>query len=405
MQVRFLSPDSVGAGSERFDRQLLLVVSALIFLDVVFFTALSPILPHYRGALHLSKSDIGILSGAYALGSLVVALPAGLLASKFGPRKVVFCGLALLAVASTLFGGAGSLFILEGTRLLQGVAGALLWSGGLTWLLSSSPASRRGEALGIAVGAGVLGSLVGPAIGGAAVAFGTGPVFTATVLVSLGFAVVVSGIPDASLANHTEISQTMSRLRRPPILEGFVVLFIPASCFGLLAVIAPLKLASLGAPAGMIAAVFMTTAFIEAVLGPIAGRASDRVGRQRPYAVGLAICGAALLLLALAPSLAMSVTALLVSSFGGVLCVTPGMAFLSDNALRLSLHQGMAVAISNMAWSSGQAAGGILAGVLSSWAGYSLPLFAVLAFLLAAALVTSSHFAHAGHLLSEGRSS
>jgi MFS family permease len=73
-------------------RRLLLLGSAVVFIDVVFFTAITPLLPGYADDLGLSKAAAGVLSGAYAAGTLAMSLPAGFLATRFGPRRTLVAG-------------------------------------------------------------------------------------------------------------------------------------------------------------------------------------------------------------------------------------------------------------------------------------------------------------------------
>ena len=75
-------------------RRLLLLASAMIFFDVAFFAAIAPLLPDYVDELGLSKAEAGILSAAYAAGTLLASLPAGYVASRVGPRRRVICGAA-----------------------------------------------------------------------------------------------------------------------------------------------------------------------------------------------------------------------------------------------------------------------------------------------------------------------
>ena len=62
-------------------RALLAFVCALVLVDTVFFTALTPLLPHYTSVAGLTKAGAGVLVAAYPAGTLVGALPGGVLAS------------------------------------------------------------------------------------------------------------------------------------------------------------------------------------------------------------------------------------------------------------------------------------------------------------------------------------
>ena len=50
----------------------------------------------YADELELSKAAAGVLSAAYAAGTLVASLPAGFMAARVGPRRTLLCGLLLL---------------------------------------------------------------------------------------------------------------------------------------------------------------------------------------------------------------------------------------------------------------------------------------------------------------------
>ena len=158
-------------------RRLLLLASAMIFFDVAFFAAIAPLLPGYVDELGLSKAQAGILSASYAAGTLLASLPAGFVASRVGPRRTVICGLLLLGVSSLVFGQVEEIYLLDTARFTQGVAGALIWSGALTWLITASPEENRGSVIGTALGTAVAGALLGPALGALAASIGTGPVF------------------------------------------------------------------------------------------------------------------------------------------------------------------------------------------------------------------------------------
>src|SRR5690242_11409421 len=116
-------------------RRLLLLASAMVFLDTMFFTVVAPLLPTYKHDLHLSTTQAGVLTAAYAAGTLIASLPAGYLASRFGPRRTSVVGLLVLGVVTLLFGFLKSIYPLDVARFIQGAASALIWSGALTWLI------------------------------------------------------------------------------------------------------------------------------------------------------------------------------------------------------------------------------------------------------------------------------
>ena len=149
-------------------RRLILLASACVFFDVAFFAAIAPLLPEYVDDLGLSKAQAGVLSASYAAGTLIASLPAGFVASRVGAKRSVIAGLLTLGFASLVFGFAEQILLLDGARFVQGVAGALIWSGAMSWLIQAAPDDKRGSVIGTALGTAVAGALLGPALGAVA---------------------------------------------------------------------------------------------------------------------------------------------------------------------------------------------------------------------------------------------
>src|SRR5579862_4781472 len=92
-----------GSGPTRLEPpmlRLLALVCAIVGVDTVFFSALTPLLPHYAAAAGLSKAAAGVLIAAYPAGTLLGSLPSGALVSRLGDRAVAVLGLTLMAVAT-----------------------------------------------------------------------------------------------------------------------------------------------------------------------------------------------------------------------------------------------------------------------------------------------------------------
>ncbi len=345
-------------------RRLVVLVSTVVFIDTLLFGVLTPLIPGYADEFGLSKLEAGLLVGAFGAGALVGSIPGGLATLRLGPKRTVFAGLILLSVASIAFAAAGGPIALGLARGLQGVASVMTWAGALAWLTTAAPRERRGEVIGTMFGFAVAGAILGPAFGALAHAVSPELMFGAVGVAALVLAAWAVSSPSTTLEVQRP-GAVRRALRDPRFVGGLWLNTLPAYLFGMIAVLAPLALASDSLGPAAIAAVFLGAGMVEVVLNPIIGRVSDRRGRLVPIRFFLALGVLASVALALATRPAATVPAVVLAAiaFGGF--YTPGMALISYRAESAGLAQGMAFGVMNAAWSVGEMTGPSLGGRLA----------------------------------------
>jgi predicted MFS family arabinose efflux permease len=337
-------------------RRLVFLVGAIVLVDTMFYAAITPLLPKLADDLGLGKNGAGVLTGAYAAGTLVGSLPAGWLIAKAGVKATVIVGLTLMSVSCLVFAFADTIAVLDAARFLQGVGGACSWAGGMSWIAAEAPRERRGALLGSAMGAAIFGVQLGPVVGAVARGVGQEVAFSSVVLFGVALGVFAWAQP-VRIAAGESIATPAEALRNRAMLAGMWLTALPAAAFGVLDVLAPLRLDALGASALALGLTFFAAAGVEAIVTPLVGRKVVRGGLTATVA-GLVV----LQFPATAPGLAIVVIA--VSGLLGVLWV-PAMGLLTGGAERIGLDTGFAFAYFNLAWAAGFSLGAFVGGSIA----------------------------------------
>jgi MFS family permease len=367
-------------------RRLAVFVGCVFAAESAFFAVVPPLVPQLVRDVHLTTTEVGILVAAYPAGVLLAAIPSMALVDRRGVRMATVVGIGVL-IASTLgFGWGKSPVLLDASRFVQGVGGAVAWAGALAWLTSTTSSARRGSVIGGAVGAALVGMVIGPSIGALASQVGRGPVFSALAIVLVVLLLAGPSSAPAATPRRGSVQALIKLLRSRRAAIGNGLLLVIGMVGGTMWSLVPLLVAHRKGGAGVIAAILAVSYLLAALLNVFLGRVSDRFGRLLPTLVGLAIAAA---LLPVIPVLG-PLHVLFIVSVGAQSVIsslwTPTAAMVSDGAEGTAAGQAVGVATMNAAWAAGGASGPVLAAWLADVAGFPLP-FALAGGLCAAGAV------------------
>jgi MFS family permease len=353
-------------------RRLVLLVSVVVAVDTLFFTALTPLIPHFADTYGLSKAGAGALVSAYAAGTLIAAVPGGLATIRLGPKPTVLIGLTLMTAASLAFALADDVWTLGLARLVQGLGSACSWAGALAWVIASTSRERRGELLGNAMGAAVFGALLGPVLGALAGVVGIRAAFLGVAVAGAALLSWAAATPGVA-PERQPLRAGLASAGEPSLLAGLWLIALPALLFGTLVVLVPLQLNRHGWGSVAIGALFVATTAIETALNPLLGRLTDRRGLLVPLRAALLGSVGVSVALALATQPALVAPLALAAGIAYGAFYTPGMTLISRGAELAGVAQGLAFGLMNACWGVGALIGPAAGGALAGAAGDSVP--------------------------------
>jgi len=145
----------------------LLAVCLGTFMLLLDVTIVNVALPDIQSALSSSFSDLQWVVDAYALTLAALLLTTGSLADMYGRRRLYLIGLVVFTIASLLCGLAQDTLMLQLSRALQGIGGAIMFSVSLALLADAFRGRDRGTAFAIWGAITGLAVAIGPLLGGA----------------------------------------------------------------------------------------------------------------------------------------------------------------------------------------------------------------------------------------------
>jgi len=172
------------------------IVFLIVFIDLIGFGIVIPILPLYAEDFGPSPLVFGLLMASFSLMQFLFAPLLGRLSDRFGRRPILLVSLLGSAVGYVLFGFAGSLAMLFASRIVDGISGANISTAQAVIADITAPEDRaRGMGMiGMAFG---LGFILGPALGGLLVGIAPWLPGVAAALMSLtAFVLVLTVLPE-----------------------------------------------------------------------------------------------------------------------------------------------------------------------------------------------------------------
>lgn len=280
-------------------RTLALSVYLPTTLSFVGFGAVVPLLALTAHDLGATVPQAALVVALLGLGSLLGALPAGMVAQRFGERRSLVGSLLLDALCMLTAALAPHVWVLAGAVFVLGLSGAVLMIARQSFLTVFIPYRLRARALSTLGGVFRVGNLLGPLAGAAVVtAFDLRAAYWLAIATSLAAAAASLLLPDlpehgatspAEPAGMASVLRAHARTFLTVGMGAAALMLVRASRDALL----PLWAASIGLNAAQTSLIFAASSAIDLTLFYVGGSMMDRLGRRAvavPSMVAMSVC-------------------------------------------------------------------------------------------------------------------
>lgn len=263
-----------------------------VFLDLIGFGIVLPLLPSYGARYTSSAALIGALVATDSLLTFLLAPAWGRLSDRIGRRPILLIGLSGSVLSYVAFGLAGSFLALVLSRVISGATGATIHVA-QAYLADITPPERRSHAMGMIGAAFGLGFTIGPAIGGSASAYGDAlPGFIAAAITGINLVMAWLGLPETEVRRrpaYRPLPVHWARLGSP-----FGVMFASTLAFTAIYVSFPLYSQQvLGYERRSVSSFFVVIGLVTIVVqGRIVGWLAPRFGERRLVVAGAGLMAA-----------------------------------------------------------------------------------------------------------------
>ena len=247
----------------------------------------SPLLPAMTRELRASYSQMGLFTGMYGLIAIVMSLPAGLLASRFGEKQMLLTGLVVTALGLFGLGNAHGYAVALASRALWLVGYRLAFICVFTAIATVTPRNYRSRAMGVLGAMAALASVIGAPFGSrlANLVGWRGGIFGfagATLAGAVVFALLyrpVTAAKEASESERTRVSPDPSALCNPVVWGMILLGLINMGGFSATFFVPYAVESVFGMNAGQAAVIISSSYIVSIFVNPIFGYLCDRFSR------------------------------------------------------------------------------------------------------------------------------
>ena len=194
----------------------------VVFIDLLGFSLILPLLPYYAKTFNASQTVTGLLIASYAAMQLIGAPILGRLSDRFGRRPILLLSVFGTFLGFLMLGFANALWILFASRILDGLTGGNL-SVAQAYISDVTDEKNRSKGLGMIGAAFGLGFIIGPVTGGLLSQWGYAvPAFAAAALSLFNLILIYAWLPESL----TEEKRSQMTEKRPAVtLNALLVAF------------------------------------------------------------------------------------------------------------------------------------------------------------------------------------
>jgi len=203
------------------NRKLLTSILLVVFIDLLGFSLILPLLPYYAETFNASEFVTGLLIASYALMQLIGAPILGRLSDRYGRRPILLVSVFGTFIGFLLLGVANTLWMLFAARILDGITGGNL-SVAQAYISDVTDAKNRSKGLGLIGAAFGIGFIIGPVTGGVLSQYGYNvPAFVAGGLALINFVLIYAWLPESLTKEKRE---QLGERKKPSVTLGALVI-------------------------------------------------------------------------------------------------------------------------------------------------------------------------------------